>query len=102
MRLWPSGWLILIALLLIAGGLRVAQQTALLLRGYALEARASALHQETVRVSWLSTDVSSLAAPSALLAIAEHRHKDFVAQSTWPDPSVITPARVASTGGDDE
>jgi len=82
-------WLMLIGVLVGLGCLQVAQRNAVTLQGYAVGERLRRVHAEETAVSWLQTEVRTLASPSRLAQVSDDRQLKLVAWSPLPPtPSV--------------
>ena len=79
-----SRWMMLIALVVAMGYLKVSQQNAIFLSGYAVGERTASVHAKTTDVSWLDVQVTEMASPTHLARIARDRGLNLVAWSTWP------------------
>ena len=76
----PLGrWFLLIGLMMGLGMLRVAQQNALVVSGYALGTRAERLHDQDVQMEHLRADVLELTSPVHLADVAREQRMKFVA-----------------------
>ena len=64
-------WFALVGVMVVVGSAKVAQQTAIWQRAYALGRQAAALHDVENETRWLSRDVLALESPARL---AKTRH----------------------------
>lgn len=72
----------LIALMVVAGWIRVTQQTALRLQAYALGRQRLQLHRVDADTRWLKAQVVGLQSPARLAETMKDQHRSFVAQKS--------------------
>jgi len=77
-------WFALIGVITVVGMAKVAQQTALCLKGYALGRQARAFHELENTTQRLAANVTALASPSELAQVMTKRKLSFVAWSELP------------------
>ncbi len=92
-----SHGLTLVGVLVAVGCLQVAQRNTVLLKGYTLGQRMHDLHAQETAVSWLDAEVTTLASPVHLSAVARKRQLKFVAWSTIPLAPAFAREGIAST-----
>ena len=73
---------ILIAVMVVAGWIRVTQQTALRLQGYALGHQHLELHRVDTDTRWLKAQVVGLQSPARLAKTMKDQHRTLVAQQS--------------------
>lgn len=73
---------ILIAVMVVAGWIRVTQQTSLRLQGYALGRQQLQLHRVDTDTRWLKAQVVGLQSPARLAKTMKDQHKTFVPQKS--------------------
>lgn len=91
-----SRWLGLLALLVGVGTLRVAQQTMVCLKGYAVGERLRHLHEGEVALALLDAEVIGLRSPAHLADAARERQLTLVAWSRIDRAAAATPAAGAA------
>ncbi len=83
-----SRWLILVAAMVVFGGLKVMQHNALFLKGYAVGERLQRLRTMEHDVTWINAHVVGLSSPHRLFAVMEQRELKLVAWSPLIPPSL--------------
>ncbi len=78
--------MMLIAVLVGLGCLKVSQRNAIFLQAYAIGDRLSRIHTQETDVSWLNTRVVGLSSPTHLADVAQERRLNLVAWSTFAGP----------------
>ena len=91
-----TAWLGWLALMVMAGGLMVAQRTQIVLKGYGIGERLRQVHDREIAVALMDTRLRGLQSPTTLARIAEDQQLKLVA---W---SRISQAGVAGMAGLDE
>ncbi len=74
-------WLTLIGVMVALGSAKVAQQTAIWQRAYALGRQAAALHDVENETRWLSRDVLALESPARLAKTMQEQRMNLVGWS---------------------
>lgn len=87
-----SRWMLLIAALVGFGCLKVSQQNAVFLAGYAVGERMARAHTQQTEVSWIGARVTGLASPAHLAEVAKDRRLKLVAWSTLAPTGQADPA----------
>lgn len=77
-------WFILIGILVGVGCLKVAQRTAILRGGYAVAQGEARVHAAEGDLRWTQATVVGLSGPARLSQVAQERHHELVAWTTWP------------------
>ena len=72
----------LIGIMVAVGGIRVSQQTALRLKGYALGRQQHQIRRLEHESLWLKAQVVGLQSPVRLAGVLAGRHRELVARTT--------------------
>ena len=96
-----SRWFLLLGTLVGVGCLRVMQQNAIVLKGYAVGERLARVHRQETELFRLRAQVAGLASPTHLSRVAQEQQLKLVAWSTLsPTPSLDSalPAELLQAG----
>ena len=92
-----SRWMSLIGIVVALGCLKVTQQNAVYVKGYAVGERLANIHQQETDVAWLNARVTGLESPGHLARTAQDRQLKLVAWSTLSPERVMAAAKVAES-----
>ena len=90
-----SRWMSLIGIVVALGCLKVTQQNAVYLKGYAVGERLANVHRQETDVAWLNARVTGLESPGHLAQAAQDRQLKLVAWSMLSPERVMAAAKAA-------